>query len=62
LDAKRGRGGSPLALVERRTRCASDPPAQDADAYASTIEADKLRGVVLDPRRSTMTVAELAKS
>jgi integrase len=35
---------------------------KDADAYASTIEADKLRGVVMDPRRSTMTVAELAES
>jgi integrase len=34
---------------------------KDADAYASTIEADKLRGVVVDPRRSTMTVAELAE-
>lgn len=35
---------------------------KDADAYASTIEADKLRGVVVDQRRSKMTVTELAES
>jgi integrase len=29
---------------------------KDADAYASTIEADKLRGIVVDPRRARVTV------
>src|ERR1035438_10762889 len=33
---------------------------KDADAYASTIEADKLRGVVVDPRRSKITVRSYA--
>src|ERR1039458_5115644 len=31
---------------------------KDADAYASTIEADKLRGVVVDPRRAKVTVED----
>jgi integrase len=35
---------------------------KDADDYAATIEADKLRGVVIDPRVGRLTVAELAAS
>lgn len=31
---------------------------KDADAYAATIEADKLRGVVIDPRRAAITVED----
>jgi integrase len=31
---------------------------KDADAYASTVEADKLRGVVVDPRRAKVTMAD----
>lgn len=31
---------------------------KDADAYASTIEADKLRGTVVDPERARITVKE----
>jgi integrase len=31
---------------------------KDADAYASTVEADKLRGVVVDPRRAKVTVED----
>ncbi len=31
---------------------------RDADAYASTTEADKLRGVVIDPRRAAVTVED----
>lgn len=34
---------------------------KDADAYASTLEADKLRGVVVDPRRGRVTVEEWCK-
>jgi integrase len=33
---------------------------KDADDYAATIEADKLRGVAIDPRVSRLTAAELA--
>lgn len=29
---------------------------KDADAYAATVEADKLKGVAIDPRRSQVTV------
>lgn len=29
---------------------------KDADAYATTVEADKLRGIAIDPRRSRVTV------
>src|ERR1039457_6067329 len=32
---------------------------KDADAYAATIEADKLRGVAVDPRSGRLTVEEL---
>jgi integrase len=35
---------------------------RDADAYAATTEADKLRGVVVDPRRSKITVRAYADS
>lgn len=35
---------------------------KDADNYASVIEADKLRGLVVDPRQSRRTVSELAKT
>jgi integrase len=31
---------------------------KDADAYANTVEADKLRGVVVDPRRAKVTVED----
>src|SRR6516162_7609362 len=31
---------------------------RDATAYASTIEADKLRGVAVDPRRARITLGE----
>jgi len=34
---------------------------KEANAYASTVEADKLRGVVVDPRRATVTLEEYAK-
>jgi hypothetical protein len=33
---------------------------RDADAYAVTTDVDKLRGVVLDPRRARITVHEFA--
>jgi len=32
----------------------------DADSYASTVEADKLRGVEIDPRRGRVTLADYA--
>ncbi|HXY43217.1 MAG TPA: tyrosine-type recombinase/integrase [Acidimicrobiales bacterium] len=35
---------------------------RDADAYAATIEADKLRGVVVDPRRARVTVEDWCRS
>ncbi len=35
---------------------------KDADNYSNTIEADKLRGVVIDPRRSRVTVTDLSKA
>lgn len=35
---------------------------RDADGYANTVEADKLRGVVVDPRRAKVTVEEYAKT
>jgi len=35
---------------------------KDADAYASTTEADKLRGVVLDPRRSRQPFENVARA
>lgn len=31
---------------------------KDADSYATTLEADKLRGVVVDPRRANITVSD----
>ena len=31
---------------------------KDADSYAATIEADKFRGVAIDPRRAEVTVKE----
>jgi len=34
---------------------------KDADAYANTVEADKLRGVARDPRASRITLAEYAR-
>jgi integrase len=34
---------------------------KDADAYAATMEVDKLRGVALDPRAGRLTVEELAR-
>jgi integrase len=34
---------------------------KDADAYAATIEVDKLRGVAIDPRGGRLTVEELAQ-
>ena len=33
---------------------------KDADVYANTTEADKLRGVVVDPRRARVTLQEYA--
>ena len=33
---------------------------KDADSYASTTEADKVRGVAIDPRRAEITVKEYA--
>ena len=33
---------------------------KDADVYANTTEADKLRGVVVDPRRAHVTFREYA--
>src|ERR1035437_7676249 len=33
---------------------------KDADAYASTIEANRLRGVAIDPRRAQVTVKAYA--
>jgi hypothetical protein len=33
---------------------------KDADVYANTTEADKLRGVVVDPRRARVTLKEYA--
>ena len=35
---------------------------RDADAYATTTAADRLRGVVIDPRRSQITVREYSAS
>lgn len=35
---------------------------KDADAYASTIEADKLRGVAVDPRHDRITVDQWCRS
>jgi hypothetical protein len=35
---------------------------KDADNYANTTEADKLRGVVLDPRRARTPFEEVARS
>ncbi len=35
---------------------------KDAAAYAATVEADKLRGAVVDPRRSRVTVEEWCRS
>ena len=35
---------------------------KDADNYAATMEADKLRGVVVDPRRAKVTVGEYARA
>lgn len=37
------------------------PRRKDADAYAATLEADKLRGVAVDPRGARTPVAELAE-
>jgi len=34
---------------------------KDADAYANTVEADKLRGVARDPRAGRITLAEYAR-
>ena len=34
---------------------------KDADAFAATVEADKLRGVVIDPRRAQVTVGDFGK-
>lgn len=34
----------------------------DANAYASTVEADKLRGLAVDPRHARVTVAEWCRS
>jgi integrase len=34
---------------------------KDADAYAATMEVDKLRGVTIDPRGGRLTVEELAR-
>ena len=34
---------------------------RDANTYVTTIEADKLRVIVVDPRRSTITVAEMVE-
>ena len=34
---------------------------KDADAYATTTEADKLRGVAVDPRRARVTLREYAE-
>jgi integrase len=33
---------------------------KDADAFANTVEADKLRGVVVDPRRAKVTLRDYA--
>jgi integrase len=33
---------------------------KDADAYANTVEADKLRGIVVDPRRAKVTLKAYA--
>ena len=35
---------------------------RDADAFANTIESDKLRGVAVDPSRGKVTVGEVAKA
>jgi integrase len=37
------------------------PRRKDADLYANSVEADKYRGIAVDPRHSRMNVASLAK-
>ncbi len=34
---------------------------RDADSYATTLEADRLRGIAIDPRRAKVTLEEYAK-
>jgi integrase len=47
-------------LPDGKVRTRTFPRRKDADAYAVTIEADRLRGIVVDPRRARVTLTNYA--
>lgn len=48
--------------VDGRERCQTFARRKDADAFVTTTDAERLRGIVIDPRKARVTVKEYADS